>query len=76
MPQGRKKPPIVFDTDEFPKRDTSMEKMGKLKPCFNITTDEEGRIRNDSELTGTVTAASSSGRNDGASALCMRSPRR
>ena len=23
VPQGRKKPPIVFDTDEFPRRDTS-----------------------------------------------------
>jgi acetyl-CoA C-acetyltransferase len=73
VPQGKKKPPIVFDTDEFPKRDTSMEKMGKLKPCFNITHDEEGRIWNTSELTGTVTAASSSGRNDGASAVLMMS---
>ena len=71
VPQGRKKPPIVFDTDEFPKRDTSMEKMAKLKPCFNITTDEEGRIYNSSELTGTVTAASSSGRNDGASCMLL-----
>ena len=71
VPQGRKKPPIVFDTDEFPKRDTSMEKMGKLKPCFNITTDEQGRIYNSSELTGTVTAASSSGRNDGASCMLL-----
>lgn len=71
VPQGRKKPPIVFDTDEFPKRDTSMEKMGKLKPCFNITTDDQGRIYNSSELTGTVTAASSSGRNDGASCMLL-----
>ena len=73
VPQGRKKPPIVFDTDEFPKRDTSLEKMGKLKPCFNITTDDEGRVYNTTELTGTVTAASSSGRNDGASALLLMS---
>ena len=71
VPQGKKKPPIVFDTDEFPKRDTNAEKMAKLKPCFNITHDEEGRIWNSSELTGTVTAASSSGRNDGASAVLM-----
>ena len=71
VPQGRKKPPIVFDTDEFPKRDTNLEKMAKLKPCFNITTDEEGRIYNSSELTGTVTAASSSGRNDGASCVLL-----
>ena len=73
VPQGRKKPPIVFDTDEFPKRDTSLEKMAKLKPCFNITHDEEGRVFNTSELTGTVTAASSSGRNDGASAMLLMS---
>ena len=73
VPQGRKKPPIVFDTDEFPKRDTSLEKMGKLKPCFNIVTEDDGRIFNTSELTGTVTSASSSGRNDGASAMLLMS---
>ena len=73
VPQGRKKPPIVFDTDEFPKRDTSLEKMAKLKPCFNITKDEDGKLFNTSELTGTVTAASSSGRNDGASAMLLMS---
>ena len=73
VPQGRKKPPLVFDTDEFPKRDTSLEKMAKLKPCFNITKDADGKIFNTSELTGTVTAASSSGRNDGASAMLLMS---
>ena len=71
VPQGRKKPPIEVDTDEFPKRDTSLEKMAKLKPVFNIRLDEEGRLYNDSALTGTVTAASSSGRNDGASSLLL-----
>lgn len=73
VPQGRKKDPIVFDTDEFPRRDSSMEKLAKLKPCFNIKHDEEGRLFNDSALTGTVTAASSSGRNDGASAVLLMS---
>lgn len=71
VPQGKKKSPIVFDTDEFPRADTTLEKMAKLKPCFNIRTDEAGKIYNDSALTGTVTAASSSGRNDGASILLM-----
>ena len=71
VPQGRKKPPIVFDTDEFPRRDTNEEKMAKLKPCFNIRKDDEGRVYGSSELTGTVTAASSSGRNDGASAVLI-----
>lgn len=73
VPQGRKKPPIEFDTDEFPKRDTSLEKMAKLKPCFNIVKGEDGRLFNTKELTGTVTAASSSGRNDGASAMLLMS---
>ncbi len=73
VPQGRKKPPIVFDTDEFPRRDTNEEKMARLKPCFNIKKDEDGKVYNDSQLTGTVTAASSSGRNDGASAMLLMS---
>ena len=73
VPQGRKKPPIEFDTDEFPKRDTNLEKMAKLKPCFNITHDADGKLFNTKELTGTVTAASSSGRNDGASAMLLMS---
>lgn len=72
VPQGKKKPPIVFDTDEFP-RETTMEGLAKLKPCFNIKKDEEGHIFNDTALTGSVTAASSSGRNDGASAMLLMS---
>jgi len=74
VPQGRKKPPLVFDTDEFPRPDTSLEAMAKLKPCFNIKKDDEGRLFNDDALTGTVTAATSSGRNDGASAVLMMTP--
>lgn len=73
VPQGRKNPPLIFDTDEFPRRDTSLEKMAKLKPVFNIKHDDKGRLFNDSALTGTVTAASSSGRNDGASAMLLMS---
>lgn len=57
IPQ-RKKDPIVFDTDEYPKRDTSMEKMAKLRPIF------EG---------GVTTAGNASGRNDGASAVVLMS---
>lgn len=55
IPQ-RKKDPIVFDTDEFPRRDTNAEKMAKLKPIF------EG---------GVTTAGNASGRNDGAAALVI-----
>ena len=50
---------VVFDTDEHPIRDASLEKMGKLRPAFR-----EG---------GVVTAANASGINDGAAALVLMS---
>lgn len=52
----RKGDPIVFDTDEYPKRDTNLEKLAKLKTIFPD---------------GFVTAGNASGRNDGASALVL-----
>ncbi len=72
IPQ-RKADPIIFKDDEFPNRTTNEEKMAKLKPCFNITHDENDRLFGSSELTGTVNAGSSSGRNDGASAIMLAS---
>lgn len=57
LPQ-KKKDPIVFAVDEYPKRDTSIEKLAKLKPIF---------------ADGTVTAGNASGRNDGACALILMS---
>jgi 3-oxoadipyl-CoA thiolase len=50
----------IVDTDERPRRDTSMESLAKLKPSFA----KEG---------GTVTAGNSSGLNDGAAALLIMS---
>ena len=58
VPQGRKKDPLIFDTDEFP-RLSNLETLAKLKPAF-----KEG---------GSVTAGNASGRNDGASILLMMS---
>lgn len=51
----------TFDTDEFPRRDTSLEKMAKLPPTFL----KDG--------TGTVTAANTSGINDGAAFMLIAS---
>ena len=56
--KGKKSSETVFDTDEYPKRDTNMEKLSTLKPIFKG---------------GTVTAGNASGRNDGASALLIMS---
>jgi 3-oxoadipyl-CoA thiolase len=58
IPQ-RKGDPIPFTTDERPRRDTSLEALGRLRPAF-----KEG---------GTVTAGNSSGLNDGAAALLVMS---
>jgi len=50
----------IVETDERPRRDTTIESLSKLKPAFK----KEG---------GTVTAGNSSGLNDGASALLIMS---
>ncbi len=48
---------VVFDTDEHPRADASMDGMGKLKTVF--------------QKDGTVTAGNASGINDGASAVVL-----
>ena len=58
IPQ-KKGPPVLFDTDEGPRRDTSIEALARLKPAF-----KDG---------GTVTAGNAPGVNDGASALVVMS---
>lgn len=58
IPQ-RKGDPIVFDTDEFPKKGSTAEKLAKLRPAF--------------KKDGTVTAGNASGINDGAAALVIMS---
>ncbi len=58
IPQ-RKGDPIRVDTDERPRRDTSLESLARLKPAF----------RKD----GTVTAGNSSGLNDGAAVVLITS---
>ena len=56
VPQ-RKKPPILFDTDETPRRDTSLEKLARLRPAF--------------QPDGIVTAGNSPGITDGAAATVV-----
>lgn len=55
----RKKKEIIIDTDEFPRKDADIASMAKLRPAF--------------KKDGTVTAANSSGINDGAAMLIMMS---
>lgn len=56
---SRKGDPSVFDTDEHPRRNLSIEALSRLKPAF--------------DKDGTVTAGNASGLNDGAAALVLAS---
>ncbi len=58
IPQ-RKGDPIIFDTDEYPKFGTTMDKVSKLKPAF--------------KKDGIVTAANASGINDAGAAVVVMS---
>jgi acetyl-CoA C-acetyltransferase len=58
VPQ-KKGQPLVFDTDETVREDTSLEALAKLKPAFKSD--------------GTVTAGNAPGVNDGASAVVVTS---
>jgi acetyl-CoA C-acetyltransferase len=61
---GKKKgaPPVIFDKDESPREDTSMETLRALKPAF--------------KKDGTVTAGNAPGVNDGAAAVVVTSAQR
>lgn len=59
IPGNRKTPEVVFNTDEHPRHQSTMEGMAKLGPVF-----KQG---------GTVTAGNASGQNDGAAFVLMMS---
>ncbi|GAA0487613.1 acetyl-CoA C-acetyltransferase [Salinibacillus aidingensis] len=61
IPQ-REGEPVVVDTDEAPRKDTSVEKLSKLKPAF--------------DKDGTITAGNAPGVNDGAGAMLLMSDER
>jgi 3-oxoadipyl-CoA thiolase len=61
IPQ-RKGDPIVVDTDEHPRPDTTPEVLAKLRPAFRKN--------------GSVTAGNASGLNDGAAAVLLTTPER
>jgi acetyl-CoA C-acetyltransferase len=56
---SKKGDPVTFDTDESPRRETTMEALRALKPAF--------------KKDGTVTAGNAPGVNDGASAVVVMS---
>jgi acetyl-CoA C-acetyltransferase len=58
VPQ-RKGEPVIFDTDEYPRKGTTVETLAKLRPAF--------------KKDGSVTAGNSSGINDGAASVVVMS---
>ncbi len=58
IPQ-RKGEPLIFDTDEIPREDTSLEKLARLRPVF--------------QEDGSVTAGNASAISDGAAAVVIMS---
>lgn len=61
VPQ-RKGDPIIVERDESPRKDTSIERLSKLRPAFDHD--------------GTITAGNAPGINDGAAALVLMSEER
>lgn len=59
IPQPKGKPPFIFDKDEGPRADTTLEKLAKLNPAFKDK--------------GTVTAGNASQISDGAAATVVMS---
>jgi len=56
---GREPHTLLFETDEGPRRDTSLEALGRLRPAFHVS--------------GTVTAGNASQTSDGAAAVVVLS---
>lgn len=59
---SKKGEPKIVDTDEHPRRDTTLEKLAALKPAYRAG--------------GSVTAGNASGINDGAAAVLLMSERK
>ena len=73
VPVQRGKETVDFDTDEGPRRDTSLEALSRLKPVFALPDPEPDSP--DGMPEGTVTAGNAPGITDGAAATVVASER-
>ena len=84
----KKKQIVNFDTDEFPKPETDMASLEKLRPVFPLSSDNafeanggtvvdcfgaKAAVKSEGERAARVTAGNASGINDGAAALVLAS---
>jgi acetyl-CoA C-acetyltransferase len=71
VPVRAGKEQTLFTTDEGPRRDTTMEALGRLKPAFALPDPEEGAL----PVVASVTAGNAPGITDGAAATVVASER-
>ena len=72
VPVRRGKEDTIFDTDEGPRSDSSLEALARLKPVFALPDPEPGTP---AATAGTVTAGNAPGITDGAAATVVASER-
>jgi len=72
VPVRKGKEEVMFDTDEGPRADTSLEALARLKPVFALPAPEPGES---AAAEGTVTAGNAPGITDGAAATVVASER-
>jgi acetyl-CoA C-acetyltransferase len=73
VPIRRGRDEVLFDTDEGPRRDTSLEALARLRPAFALPEPDEEMPADGAE--GSVTAGNAPGITDGAAATVVVSER-
>ena len=73
VPVRRGREEVAFETDESPRRDTSLEALAKLKPVFSLPDPDPDDVAHPAD--GTVTAGNAPGITDGAAATVVASER-
>jgi acetyl-CoA C-acetyltransferase len=71
VPVRAGKEEMLFTTDEGPRRDTTLDALGRLKPAFALPDPEEGAF----PIVASVTAGNAPGITDGAAATVVASER-
>ncbi len=71
VPVRKGKEEVLFTTDEGPRRDSTLDALGRLKPAFDLPKPDEENL----PLTASVTAGNAPGITDGAAATVVASER-
>ncbi|HUG53867.1 MAG TPA: acetyl-CoA C-acyltransferase [Vicinamibacteria bacterium] len=75
VPDPRTGEERLVELDEGPRRDTTPEALARLRPAFDVPSDEDGAVAGGAPTQGTVTAGNAPGVTDGAAATVIASER-